>query len=131
MDKQHQDVDVVKFLLGLKPEYESVHAQILGGSNLPSLEVFSRIQLPVVVLVVLVEDVLVEVFVVFEVDVILEEVVALAIAGLANALIVSGVIILWSIVGIYIAHHLGLPIRLLLMKSLQLPLDHLLIQSSI
>jgi hypothetical protein len=45
MGKQRQDVDVVRFLLGLKPESESVRAQILGGSDLPSLlEVFSRIQ---------------------------------------------------------------------------------------
>lgn len=45
MGKQRQDVDVVRFLLGLKLEYESVRAQILGSSDLPSLpEVFSRIQ---------------------------------------------------------------------------------------
>jgi hypothetical protein len=45
MEKQCQDVDAVRFLLGLKLEFESVCAQILGGSNLPSLlEVFSRIQ---------------------------------------------------------------------------------------
>ena len=45
MEKQRQDVDVVRFLLGLKPEFESVRAQILGGSNLPSLlKVFSQIQ---------------------------------------------------------------------------------------
>jgi hypothetical protein len=38
-------VDVVRFLLGLKLEYEFVHAQILGGSDLSSLlEDFSRIQ---------------------------------------------------------------------------------------
>jgi hypothetical protein len=44
MEQQRQDVDVVWFLLGLKPEIESVRAQILGGSKLPSLlEVFSRI----------------------------------------------------------------------------------------
>ena len=47
MKKQRQDVDVdaVRFLLGLKPEFESVHAQILGGSELPTLlELFSQIQ---------------------------------------------------------------------------------------
>jgi hypothetical protein len=45
MGKQRQDVDVVRFLLDLKPEYELVCAQILGGSDLLSLrEVFSRIQ---------------------------------------------------------------------------------------
>jgi hypothetical protein len=45
MAQQHQDVDVVRFLLGLKPEYESVRAQILGSSNLPSFrKVFPRIQ---------------------------------------------------------------------------------------
>jgi hypothetical protein len=45
MEKQRQDVDVVRFLLSLKPEYESVRAQILGGSDLPLLsEVFSRLQ---------------------------------------------------------------------------------------
>jgi hypothetical protein len=44
MEKQHQDVDVVRFLLGLKPEYESVSAHILGGSDLQLLsEVFSRL----------------------------------------------------------------------------------------
>jgi hypothetical protein len=44
MEKQYQDVDVVRFLFGLKSEYESVRAQILGGSELPSLlEVFSQI----------------------------------------------------------------------------------------
>jgi hypothetical protein len=45
MEKQSQDVDVVWFLLCLKPNYESVCAQVLGGSDLPSLpKVFSRIQ---------------------------------------------------------------------------------------
>ena len=45
MEQQCQDVDVVWFLLGLKPEIESVCVQILGGSKLPSLpEVFSWIQ---------------------------------------------------------------------------------------
>jgi hypothetical protein len=45
MEKQRQDVDVVRFFLGLKPEYESVRAQILGGFDLPLLpEVFSRLQ---------------------------------------------------------------------------------------
>lgn len=45
MEKQRQDVDVVRFLLSLKPLYESVRAQNLGASNLPSLlEVFSRVQ---------------------------------------------------------------------------------------
>jgi hypothetical protein len=44
-EKQHQDVNVVWFLLGEKPEVDLVHAQILGGSNLPSLlEVFPWIQ---------------------------------------------------------------------------------------
>jgi hypothetical protein len=44
-EKQHQDVNVVWFLLGKKPEVDLVHAQILGGSNLPSLlEVFPQIQ---------------------------------------------------------------------------------------
>ena len=44
MEKQRQDVDVVRFLLGLKPEYESIHAQILGSLDLPSLpEMFSQI----------------------------------------------------------------------------------------
>ena len=45
MEKQLQDVDVVRFLLGLKPEYQSVCAQILDGFDLPLLlEVFSRFQ---------------------------------------------------------------------------------------
>ena len=34
--------------------------------------------------------------------------------GLANALIVVVLTILWIFVGIYMAHHLGLPIKLLL-----------------
>jgi hypothetical protein len=45
MEKQRQDADVVRFLIGLKPEYELICAQMLGGSDIPSLpEVFSRIQ---------------------------------------------------------------------------------------
>lgn len=45
MEKQRQNVDVVRFLLKLKPEYETINVQILGGSDLPSLpKVFSRIQ---------------------------------------------------------------------------------------
>ena len=44
-EKQHQDVNVVWFLLGKKPNVDSVRTQNLGGSDLPSLlEVFSRIQ---------------------------------------------------------------------------------------
>jgi hypothetical protein len=44
MEKQHQDVDVVWFLLGLKPEYEFVPAHVLSGFNSPLLpEVFSRL----------------------------------------------------------------------------------------
>jgi hypothetical protein len=44
MEKQHQDVDVVWFLLGLKPEYEYIPTHILGGSDLPLLlKVFSRL----------------------------------------------------------------------------------------
>lgn len=38
--------------------------------------------------------------------------------GLANALIVVEAIILWTLVGIYRAHHLGLPIRLFLQQIL-------------
>jgi hypothetical protein len=46
MENQCQDVDVVQFLLGLKLEYESVHAWILGGLELPSLSLslFFQIQ---------------------------------------------------------------------------------------
>jgi hypothetical protein len=36
MEKQRQDVDVVRFLIGLKPEYESIRGRILGGSDIPS-----------------------------------------------------------------------------------------------
>lgn len=37
MENQCQDVDVVQFRLGLKLEYESVRARILGGLELTSL----------------------------------------------------------------------------------------------
>ncbi|GAB4851994.1 hypothetical protein Ancab_016185 [Ancistrocladus abbreviatus] len=38
-------MDVVRFLIGLKQEYEPIRAQILGSSDLPSLhDVFSRLQ---------------------------------------------------------------------------------------
>jgi hypothetical protein len=44
MEKQHQDVDVVWFILGLNPEYEYIPAHILSGSDLPLLpKVFSRV----------------------------------------------------------------------------------------
>jgi hypothetical protein len=153
MDKQRQDVDVVRFLLGLKPEYESVRAQILGGSNLPSLpEVFSRIQ----------RATLSDHGLALNSDRNGDRAAFIVarggsgssrggrvsrggrgfrggrdsrgggvVVGLANALIVAEAIILWSIVGIYMAHHLGSPIRLLLKKILQPPLDHLLNQASI
>jgi hypothetical protein len=52
------------------------------------------------------------------VDVILEEVVILGVVNLENVLIVAIVIILWSIVGIYTASHLGLPIKFLLRRIL-------------
>ena len=81
--------------------------------------------LPVVFMVVLVGDVAVVVFVV---DVIIEVVVALEVMGLANALIVVVLTILRIFVGIYMAQHLGLPIRLLLTMIPQLHLDHLLAQ---
>jgi calcineurin-like phosphoesterase family protein len=45
LEKQYQDVDVVWFLLDLKLEYESICAQILGGSKLPlDPKFFSQIQ---------------------------------------------------------------------------------------
>lgn len=45
VEKQRQDVNVVRFFIGLKLKYEFVRAQVLGGSDIPSLpEVFSRIQ---------------------------------------------------------------------------------------
>ncbi|CAK9148785.1 unnamed protein product [Ilex paraguariensis] len=38
-------MNVVRFLVGLKPKYEAIHSQILGGSSLPLLlEVSSRVQ---------------------------------------------------------------------------------------
>lgn len=46
--------------------------------------------------------------VVFVVDVILKVVVELGVVSLANALIVSVVIIMWITVGIYTENHLGL-----------------------
>jgi hypothetical protein len=143
MEKQRQDADVVRFLLGLKPEYESIHAQILGGSDLPSLpKVFSRIQRATLsdhglqmnyehhgehanfivaraTLVVLVIFVVFVAVMVFVVDVILEDVVGLEDVGLTSALIVAALIILWiTVFGIYIAHHLHLPAKFLLMRIL-------------
>ena len=64
--------------------------------------------------------------VVFVVDMILEDVVGLEDVGLTSALIVAVLIILWTIVGIYMAHHLHLPTRFLPMRILQLHMDHLL-----
>jgi hypothetical protein len=58
------------------------------------------------------------VVVVFAVDMILEAVAVLAVVGLTNALIVVEAIILWALVRIYMAHHLGLPIHLLLQQIL-------------
>lgn len=44
MEKQHEDVDVVWFLIAWKPEYEPVRVQISGGSKIIYLpKVFSRI----------------------------------------------------------------------------------------
>lgn len=37
MEKQRQDMDVVRFLLVLKHEYEPIHAQLLSSIELPSL----------------------------------------------------------------------------------------------
>ncbi|KAG2689806.1 hypothetical protein I3760_09G156600 [Carya illinoinensis] len=45
MLKQREKFNVVRFLVGLKPEYESVCSQILASPQLPSfLDVFSRLQ---------------------------------------------------------------------------------------
>ena len=42
LQKPREELDVVFFLIGLKPEYELIRLQILGGFKLPSLlEVFS------------------------------------------------------------------------------------------
>jgi hypothetical protein len=115
IEKQRQDVDV-QFLIGLKLEYESVYAQILGGLDIPSLpKVFSQIQcatlsnssshissncsgdvmllLPLAAVLV-VGDVEVDVVIVHMVDVILEEVVLLGVVNLENVLIVAVVIIM-------------------------------------
>jgi hypothetical protein len=118
----------LRFFLGIQRATLSDHGPALNSERNGDRAAFI---VAVVVLVVPVEDVSVEVVVVFEVDMILEAVVALAVVGLANALIVAEAIILWIIVGIYMAHHLGSPIRLLLKKILQPPLDHLLSQASI
>jgi hypothetical protein len=131
-------VDVDWFLHGLKPEFESIRAQILGGSNLPSLlEVFSRIQQATIfdhgsqVSYERISECTDFVTTCgsfdsyrgrhgncsgrgFVVAMILEVVVGLVVVNLANVLIVVIVIILWIFVGIYIANRLGLPIRLFL-----------------
>ncbi|XP_041004548.1 uncharacterized protein LOC121249809 [Juglans microcarpa x Juglans regia] len=45
MLKQREDFNVVRFLVGLKPEYESMRSQILASPQLPSFpDVFSRLQ---------------------------------------------------------------------------------------
>ncbi|XP_042945626.1 phosphatidate cytidylyltransferase 1-like isoform X3 [Carya illinoinensis] len=45
MLKQREDFNIVHFLVGLKPEYESVRSQILASPQLPSFpDVFSRLQ---------------------------------------------------------------------------------------
>ncbi|KAF5452519.1 hypothetical protein F2P56_027505 [Juglans regia] len=45
MLKQREDFNVVRFLVGLKPEYESVRSQILASPQLPPFpDVFSRLQ---------------------------------------------------------------------------------------
>ncbi|KAG2712596.1 hypothetical protein I3760_04G134200 [Carya illinoinensis] len=45
MLKQREELNVVRFLIGLKPEYESVRSQILASPQLPSFpDVFSRLQ---------------------------------------------------------------------------------------
>jgi hypothetical protein len=150
MEKQHQDADVVRFLLGLKPEYEFVRAQILGASDLPSLpKVFSRVQCATLF------DHSPQLSsehngecaasiaargnfgsshggrggCFFVVDVILEDVVGLEDVGLTSTLIVAILIILWIIVGIFMAHHLHLPTRFLFVRILQLHMDHWLAQA--
>ena len=64
--------------------------------------------------------------VVFVVDVIPQDVVGLGDVGLSSAFIVAVLIIMWTIVGIYMAHHLDLPTRFLPIRILQLHMDHLL-----
>ncbi|KAG2704847.1 hypothetical protein I3760_05G025500 [Carya illinoinensis] len=45
MLKQREEFNVVRFLVSLKPEYESVRSQILASPQLPSFpDVFSRLQ---------------------------------------------------------------------------------------
>ncbi|KAG7986958.1 hypothetical protein I3843_03G108700 [Carya illinoinensis] len=45
MLKQREDFNIIRFLVGLKPEYESVRSQILASPQLPSFpDVFSRLQ---------------------------------------------------------------------------------------
>jgi hypothetical protein len=78
-------------------------------------------------LVVFVEDVAVEVNVVFVVAVILEVVVELVVVSLTNVLNVAIIIIIWIFVGIYMENHLVLPIRLFIRRILLLFLDHLLV----
>ena len=150
VEQQRQDVDVVWFILGLKPEFKLVRVQILGALNFPHflksffgfnmlillimafkyvISVLVRallLLLLVVVMVVLMEDMAVVVVMVFVVDVIIGVEVTLKVVGLANTLIVVVLTILWISVGIYMAHYLGLPIRLLLTMISKLHLEHLL-----
>ncbi|KAG6650707.1 hypothetical protein CIPAW_06G060800 [Carya illinoinensis] len=45
MLKQREDFNIFRFLVGLKPEYESVHPQILASPQFHSFpDVFSRLQ---------------------------------------------------------------------------------------
>ena len=44
MQKQREQMVVLRFLAGLKPEFEAVRAQILGGADLPTLaETYARV----------------------------------------------------------------------------------------
>jgi hypothetical protein len=56
-----------------------------------------------------------------------EVVVRLGIVSLVLTLIVAVVIILWFIVGIYMANHLGLPIKFLCRRIHRPHLNHLLV----
>ena len=86
---------------------------------------------PMVALVVFVEDVVVEVNVVFVAAVILEVVIELVVVSLTNVLNVAVIIIMWIFVGIYTANHLVLPIRLFIWRILLLFLNHLLVLVSL
>ncbi|XP_022891851.1 sodium/hydrogen exchanger 7-like [Olea europaea var. sylvestris] len=140
MEKQREDIDVVKFLLGQPPKFEAVRAQILGEKNFQVSQrhslVFSALLSPIIHLIEIIlplfpgvthlgVDTVVEVDVVLalEVDEILEAVAVWEILNLENVLTMVVQVTSLIIVGIYMANHLVLPIRSRLMRTITQYLD--------